>query len=174
MFNKCLLHPYIKGEFPTQKKPPPLPEIVHQQWKQKIDEIIDSYKRHGQIEYLVHWKGFSREENKWKKTSKLQNASDAICNFHCKHPTAPHPQQKMQLCLQKDKFDPPCTCPICQKIPIPPSTSATFTNSDFLQWRKWYAQFPDSMFDIPVPEDCHPWKGDNIMMSFVLLHSLTF
>ena len=157
MFNECLLHPYVKGEFPTQKKPPPLPpEIIHQQWEQEIDEIVNSHEHHGQIEYLVHWKGFPREENKWKKTSELSNAPNAICDFHHKHPTAPRPQQKMQLHLQKDDFDPPCTCPICLKTPTLPSTSITFTDPDFLQWQKQYARFPDSMFDIPVPEDCHP------------------
>ena len=83
VFNECLLHPYIKGEFPTQKKPPPPPpEIIHQQWEQEIDEIIDSREHRGQIEYLVHWKGYPREENEWKKTSELTNTLDAICDFH--------------------------------------------------------------------------------------------
>ena len=175
VFNKCLLHPYIKGEFPTQKKPPlPLPEIVHQQWEQEINKIINSHEHHGQIEYLVHWKGFPREENEWKKTSELSNALDAIWDFHWKHPTTPWPQQKMQLCLQKDNFDPPCTCPICLKNPTLPSTSKTFTNPDFLQWREQYAWFPDSMFDIPASEDFCPWKGGNVMISLSQFTIITF
>ena len=50
---------------------------------------MDAREKRGLIEFLVHWKGFPREENEWKKESELSHAKDSIRNFYQLHPTAP-------------------------------------------------------------------------------------
>ncbi|KAG1884421.1 hypothetical protein F4604DRAFT_1522316, partial [Suillus subluteus] len=50
-----------------------------------------------QLEYLVHWKGFPREEREWLKSSELQHASEAVAEFHRNHPAKPRPMPTMKL-----------------------------------------------------------------------------
>lgn len=37
--------------------------------EQEVQEIVDSRLRRDKLEYLIHWKGFLREEHEWKKAS---------------------------------------------------------------------------------------------------------
>ncbi|KAG1884835.1 uncharacterized protein F5891DRAFT_970507, partial [Suillus fuscotomentosus] len=52
------------------------------------------------LEYLVHWKGYPREEREWLLASELRNAPQAIADFHRKHPAAPRPMPTMRLRFQ--------------------------------------------------------------------------
>ncbi|KAG2082730.1 uncharacterized protein F5147DRAFT_538390, partial [Suillus discolor] len=52
------------------------------------------------LEYLVHWKGYPREEREWLSASELRNAPQAIADFHHKHPAAPRPMPTMRLRFQ--------------------------------------------------------------------------
>ena len=46
VFNECLLHPYTKGMFPSQKTtPPPPPDIINRVEEQEIEEILASRER---------------------------------------------------------------------------------------------------------------------------------
>ena len=79
VFNKCLLHPYKQEQFPSQKQPPPPPpNIIQGEQEQEIETIVDAREKHSIIEFLVHWKGFPREENEWKKELDLEHAKDTI------------------------------------------------------------------------------------------------
>ena len=49
--------------------------------------------RRGTLEYLVHWKGFPREEDTWEPVENLGNAPEKITEFHRLHPSAPRPIQ---------------------------------------------------------------------------------
>lgn len=81
-------------------------------------------EQRGNVEYLIHWKGFPREENEWKKASELTNAPDAIKDFHQRHPMAPRPQPRLHLHYISDipppypelydlPPDKPCICSTC-------------------------------------------------------------
>ena len=90
VFHKCLLHPYCKGEFPSQKELPlPSPEIVSGVEEAEVEYIIDLRCIGNIIHYLIHWKGFPCEENKWIPVKELANAQMAIKGFHCHNPDAP-------------------------------------------------------------------------------------
>ena len=98
VFNECVLSPYVPAQFPSQKQPPPPPlDLIEGYEEQEIEEILDSRLRREQLEYLVNWKGFPREEREWKKASELQHAPEAIADFHRNHPAKPHPMPTMKL-----------------------------------------------------------------------------
>ena len=55
IFNESLLTPYHQGIFPSQEKPkPPPPNIIKQEKEHEIEEIVDSWKHYGNLEYLIH------------------------------------------------------------------------------------------------------------------------
>ena len=98
IFHESILHPYSTPSFPSQKTiPPPPPDIIQGAEEQEIEEILASQERQGNIKYLIAWKGFPTEENKWIIASKLTHTVDAIKDFHHTHPTAPCPQKQMKL-----------------------------------------------------------------------------
>ena len=101
IFNECVLSPYHAPTFPSQKRlSPPLPDLVGGYKEQEVEEILDSRLRRDHLEYLVHWKGFPREEHEWKKSADLQHARDAMADFHRAHPAKPWPMPTMRLRFQ--------------------------------------------------------------------------
>ena len=113
VFHESILHPYSPPSFPSQKKaPPPPPDLIQGVEEQEIEEILASWDRRGNIEYLMAWKGFPSEKNKWIITSKLTNAEEAVKDFHQTHPTVPHPQKQMKLWYNAQEPNSPCSCPI--------------------------------------------------------------
>ena len=134
------------GEYESQQKPtPPPPEIVMDIEEHKIKQILDSRQSGNTIKYLISWKGFPREENEWIPTKNLVHAMEAIKNFHKQNPTAPHLAIKLR---SQDIPDNPCICPICLKTPTP-NISPMFLDPEFLEFRKMYNKYPDSMFKFP-------------------------
>ncbi|KIJ10927.1 hypothetical protein PAXINDRAFT_24616, partial [Paxillus involutus ATCC 200175] len=53
------------------------------------------------LEYLVHWRGFPREEREWKTARELDHAKDAVADFHRLHPAKPRPMPTMRLRFQR-------------------------------------------------------------------------
>jgi hypothetical protein len=98
VFNECVLSPYTPPAFPIQQKPPPPPpDLIEGFEEQEIEEILDSRLRRDRLEYLIHWKGFPREEREWKPASELLHAREAITDFHRAHPAKPRPAPTMRL-----------------------------------------------------------------------------
>ena len=111
----------------------------------EIKQILDSRRNGNTIEYLVNWKGFPREENEWIPTKDLVNATEAIKIFHKQNPSAP----RLVIKLQSQEIpNAPCICPICLQTP-PSTVSPMFLNPEFLEFRKMYNKYPDSMFEFP-------------------------
>ena len=90
VFNEVLLRPYAKPRFPGQEKllPPP-PEIVGEEVEYLVDHILDSRFKRGQLEYLVLWQGYGREDATWEPENNLEHAPDKIKDFHRRNPSAP-------------------------------------------------------------------------------------
>ena len=98
VFNECVLSPFTPPEFPSQQKPPPPPpDLVKGLEEQEVKEILDSRPHRDHLEYLVHWKGFPREEWEWKRAPELAHARDAVTDFHHAHPAKPCPMPIMHL-----------------------------------------------------------------------------
>ena len=101
VFNECVLSRYHPPAFPSQSHPPPPPpDLIGGHEEQEIEEILDSRLRRDHLEYLVHWKGFPREEREWKRDTELSHAKDVIADFHRAHPAKPRPMPTMRLRFQ--------------------------------------------------------------------------
>jgi hypothetical protein len=55
----------------------------------EVESILNSRIRRGNVEYLVHWKGYSHEEDTWEPQGNVENSADLIRQFHRDYPSAP-------------------------------------------------------------------------------------
>jgi len=75
----------ILGRKP-QAPPPPIVVDGEEEWE--VEEILDSRWHRRRFQFLVKWKGFSREHNSWEAASNVK-APDLIVEYYWKHPAAP-------------------------------------------------------------------------------------
>ena len=73
--------------------PPPEPVELEDGTEWEVADIIDSElygsARRRKIRYLVHWKGFTSKDDTWEPLENLNNAKEAVAEYHARHPTAP-------------------------------------------------------------------------------------
>jgi hypothetical protein len=90
VFNESYLSPFRKSQYRNQQKPPaPPPVEIEGEQEYNVEEIRDSRKRRGKVQYLVHWEGYPREEDTWEPTGNLQHAQELIADFHRRYPGKP-------------------------------------------------------------------------------------
>jgi len=75
----------ILGRKP-QAPPPPIVVDGEEEWE--VEEILDSRWHWRRFQFLVKWKGFSREHNSWEVVSDVK-APDLVAEYYRKHPAAP-------------------------------------------------------------------------------------
>jgi hypothetical protein len=82
VFHVSLLEPYRESTFPGRvQSPPPSVEIENHE-EYEVDEILDSRRRWGKLEYLVHWSGYDINERSWEAAENLANAPEKVQEFH--------------------------------------------------------------------------------------------
>ena len=82
VFNENLLTKWREPKFQIQKDtPPPPPEIINKEEEYKIEAIKKHRKRGNSIQYLVHWKGYSNEDDKWILESRLGHAKELLKDY---------------------------------------------------------------------------------------------
>ncbi|SJL09293.1 uncharacterized protein ARMOST_12670 [Armillaria ostoyae] len=92
IFNETLLTPYTPPVFPNQEQPPPpLLNIIQGKKEYDVESILDDkphkvHRKKGEpskivTDYLVKWKGYGLEENKWTTEKFLGNAKEVIANY---------------------------------------------------------------------------------------------
>ena len=54
-----------------------------------MEEILDSRLKHGKLEYLVKWSGYTDDYNTWEPEANCANSPDIVSNFYKKNPSAP-------------------------------------------------------------------------------------
>jgi len=79
------LEDLILGRKP-QAPPPPIIIDGEKEWE--VEEILDSHWYRRRFQFLVKWKGFSREHNSWEAASNVK-ALDLVTEYYRKHPAAP-------------------------------------------------------------------------------------
>jgi len=60
---------------------PPPPEIINEKEKYKIEAIRKHRKQGNNTQYLVHWKGYSDEDDKWILESRLGHAKELLKDY---------------------------------------------------------------------------------------------
>ena len=82
--------PY-RDRLPGQPVTAPGPSNVMEDREEEyeVEHIVDSRYKGKRLEYLVHWKGWSKTDRMWEPVSNLGNAAGAVRDFHAAHPAAP-------------------------------------------------------------------------------------
>jgi len=62
-----------------QAPPPPIVVDGEEEWK--VEEILDSRWYRRKFQFLVKWKGFSREHNSWEVASNVK-APDLVTEYY--------------------------------------------------------------------------------------------
>ena len=89
VFNMVKLSTAPDDLIPGREPQAPLPPIVvNGEPKWEVEEVLDSRWHRRRFQFLIKWKGFSREHNSWEVASDVK-ALDLIVKYYRKHPAAP-------------------------------------------------------------------------------------
>ena len=69
--------------------PPPL-ELIDGEEEYVVEQILDSRMLWHRLQYLVKWEGYGIENNTWEYAETLDNATEAVADFHSTYLGAPH------------------------------------------------------------------------------------
>ena len=70
----------------------------------EVEHILDSCVFQGKLEYLVHWKGYSIEEDEWRPSEDVKATKRLVTDLHQRNPEAP--QHILALNFSKLPFCP--------------------------------------------------------------------
>ena len=48
----------------------------------EVDHVVDVQKKGQYMEYLIHWKGYTKEDHTWEPKDNLWNSKAALNLFH--------------------------------------------------------------------------------------------
>jgi len=67
---------------------PPPPIIIDREEEWEVEEMLDSCWHQRRFQFLIKWKGFSREHNSWEAVSDVK-ALDLVAEYYWKHLATP-------------------------------------------------------------------------------------
>ena len=83
VFNVVKLTLALADPIPERQAPPLPPlELVNGEEKYIVEKVLNSRMFQCKLQYLVKWEGYGVEENTWEYWDNLNNAADAVNNFH--------------------------------------------------------------------------------------------
>ena len=83
----------------------PPPPVIHDGIEEyEVELILDSRILRGKLEYLIHWKGYSIEEDEWRPSEDVKGVRRLVSEFHHQNPMAP--QHILAIDLSKLPFCP--------------------------------------------------------------------
>ena len=68
---------------------PPEPVVIEGMPEYKVEEITDSQLKHGKLEFLVKWSGYTDDYNTWEPDANCTNSHDIIIEFYKFNPSTP-------------------------------------------------------------------------------------
>jgi len=89
VFNVVKLSAAPDDPIPGRKpQAPPLPIVIDGEPEWEVEEVLDSRWHRRRFQFLIKWKGFSREHNSWEVASDVK-APDLVAEYYRRHPAAP-------------------------------------------------------------------------------------
>jgi len=89
VFNVVKLSAALDDPIPGRKpQAPPPPIVVDGEPEWEVEEVLDSRWHWRRFQFLIKWKGFSREHNSWEMASDVK-APDLVVEYYRRHPAAP-------------------------------------------------------------------------------------
>jgi len=62
-------------------QPPPLSIVVDRELEWEVEEVLDSHWHRRRFQFLIKWKGFSREHNSWEVASNVKTP-DLVAEYY--------------------------------------------------------------------------------------------
>jgi len=88
VFNMVKLSATPDDPIPGRKpQAPPPPIVVDGEPEWEVEEVLDSRWHQRRFQFLIKWKGFSREHNSWEVASDVK-APDLVAEYYRRHPAA--------------------------------------------------------------------------------------
>ena len=111
------LRPYIVNTIAEWIQCDPTPPVIHDGVKEyKVEHILDSQIFRGKLKYLVWWKGYGIEEDKWRPSEDVK-VKRLVSEFHRQNPEAPQhisaiDFSELPFCPLTNFIDTPDTVPL--------------------------------------------------------------
>ena len=78
MFSPDKLQKAAEDPLPSQVQEPPEPIEINDDQEWEVEQILDSRVKRGKLEYLVHWKGYMKEDDSWEPSDNLKNLKKVL------------------------------------------------------------------------------------------------
>jgi len=89
VFNVVKLSATLDDPIPGREpQAPPPPIVIDREPEWEVEEVLDSCWHRRRFQFLIKWKGFSREHNSWEVASDVK-VLDLIVEYYRRHPAAP-------------------------------------------------------------------------------------
>ncbi|MBW0531069.1 hypothetical protein O181_070784 [Austropuccinia psidii MF-1] len=93
VFHISLLEPEKTSKIQNWHREPPAPIIIEEEEEWEVSQILDSKLKKRKLWYLVEWKGFSKDSERftWEPTENLKNCPELGKDFHSLYSDKPGP-----------------------------------------------------------------------------------
>jgi hypothetical protein len=93
VFSPKLLRPCAEDPLPGQAQDPPRPVDIHGEDEYEVDDILDSRRRYGRLQYKVKWHGLDRDDEWYfADQGEFESSQDVVDEYHRRYPKKPRPR----------------------------------------------------------------------------------
>ena len=87
VFHATLLTPYRETTLNGQSYQEPAPDLINGQPEWEVESILRVRRRRNQLQFLIHWKGFSEAHDSWELARDI-HTNELVEEFYKRHPLA--------------------------------------------------------------------------------------